>query len=342
MTLKVQHKRSAVKGKQPLPTDLEFGEIAVNYEASSPALYIKDSAGAIRRIGSQPGALVFRGSSAPTATAPTAPQAGDVYLMTADGTMAASWVGVAGRAVVKGENIAWTGTEWESLGSNISPDATTTAKGIVQLADAAAITAGTAGRVVDAAQLKANVPTIADATTTAKGVVQLADAAAIAAGTAGRVVDAAQLKAKVPTIANATTTVKGIVQLADAAAITAGTAGRVVDAAQLKDAITFGTGTCRAWVNFNGTGTVAIRASYNVSSITDHGTGDYRVNFTSALSDANYAIAGFTIGVTAGTLGVVSARNTFTPDAGYCSILAGRPDSGGVNDVHHVHAAFFR
>jgi hypothetical protein len=44
-----------------------------------------------------------------------------------------------------------------------------------------------------------------------------------------------------------------------------------------------------AWVNFNGTGTVAIRASFNVSSITDNGTGDYTVNFTNALADANYA-----------------------------------------------------
>jgi hypothetical protein len=46
---------------------------------------------------------------------------------------------------------------------------------------------------------------------------------------------------------------------------------------------------CRAWVNFNGTGTVAIRASGNVSSITDNGTGDYTVNFTNAMPDANYA-----------------------------------------------------
>jgi hypothetical protein len=45
---------------------------------------------------------------------------------------------------------------------------------------------------------------------------------------------------------------------------------------------------CRAWVNFNGTGTVAIRASGNVSSITDNGVGDYTVNFTTAMPDANY------------------------------------------------------
>lgn len=49
---------------------------------------------------------------------------------------------------------------------------------------------------------------------------------------------------------------------------------------------------CRAWVNFNGTGTVAIRASGNVSSITDNGTGDYTVNFTAALADADYAVSG--------------------------------------------------
>jgi hypothetical protein len=47
---------------------------------------------------------------------------------------------------------------------------------------------------------------------------------------------------------------------------------------------------CRAWVNFNGTGTVAIRASGNVSSITDGGVGLYTVNFTNAMPDANYAV----------------------------------------------------
>lgn len=47
--------------------------------------------------------------------------------------------------------------------------------------------------------------------------------------------------------------------------------------------------TAKAWVNFNGTGTVAIRASGNVSSITDNGTGQYTVNFTTAMTDANYS-----------------------------------------------------
>jgi hypothetical protein len=54
-------------------------------------------------------------------------------------------------------------------------------------------------------------------------------------------------------------------------------------------------GSAKAWVNFNGTSTVAIRSSYNVSSITDNGTGDYTVNFTTALVDANYSaiVAGY-------------------------------------------------
>lgn len=48
-------------------------------------------------------------------------------------------------------------------------------------------------------------------------------------------------------------------------------------------------GSAKAWVNFNGTGTVAIRRAFNVSSITDNGVGDYTVNFTTAMSDANYS-----------------------------------------------------
>jgi hypothetical protein len=67
----------------------------------------------------------------------------------------------------------------------------------------------------------------------------------------------------------------------------------------------------QAWVNFNGTGTVAIRASYNVSSITDNGTGDYTVNFANALTDANYALAasGF-LGTSSGTyIPIIGIRN---------------------------------
>lgn len=50
--------------------------------------------------------------------------------------------------------------------------------------------------------------------------------------------------------------------------------------------------TAKAWVNFNGTGTVAIRAAGNVSSITDNAAGDYTVNFTNPLSSADYSVVG--------------------------------------------------
>jgi len=62
-----------------------------------------------------------------------------------------------------------------------------------------------------------------------------------------------------------------------------------LDGAQSGSAPIYG---ARAWVNFNGTGVVAIRASGNVSSITDNGTGDYTVNFTTAMVDANYCFIG--------------------------------------------------
>mgnify|MGYP003149741702 CR=1 FL=1 len=54
-----------------------------------------------------------------------------------------------------------------------------------------------------------------------------------------------------------------------------------------------GVNTCRAWVNFNGTGTPAIRTSYNVSSISDEGTGSYIIVFTQSMVDANYVVAGY-------------------------------------------------
>ena len=50
--------------------------------------------------------------------------------------------------------------------------------------------------------------------------------------------------------------------------------------------------TAKAWVKFDGTGTVSINASGNVSSITDHGTGEYSINFTTTMSDTNYAVIG--------------------------------------------------
>ena len=69
-------------------------------------------------------------------------------------------------------------------------------------------------------------------------------------------------------------------------------------------------GSAKAWVNFNGTGTVAIRDSYNVSSITDNGTGRYQVNFTNAMSNANYGAS-----VSVSSMPGVSDANLVSTDA---------------------------
>jgi len=61
------------------------------------------------------------------------------------------------------------------------------------------------------------------------------------------------------------------------------------DGSSLTNLPSSGAGNVEAWVNFNGTGTVAIRDSGNVSSITDNGTGDYTINFTTNLANANYS-----------------------------------------------------
>lgn len=68
-------------------------------------------------------------------------------------------------------------------------------------------------------------------------------------------------------------------------------------------------GSAKAWVNFNGTGTVAIRASYNVSSITDNGTGDYTVNFTTAMADANYCVCASGDSITNGNQGNFTGKH---------------------------------
>lgn len=97
---------------------------------------------------------------------------------------------------------------------------------------------------------------------------------------------------------------------------------------------------CRAWVNFNGTGTVAISGSGNVSSITDNGTGDYTVNITTALVDANYSVVG--MGKAAGSADgtCVWIRDTTTPTSSAVRIITGQPGRSGVNTSVALDNAF--
>jgi hypothetical protein len=102
--------------------------------------------------------------------------------------------------------------------------------------------------------------------------------------------------------------------------------------------------TAKAWVNFNGTGVVAIRDSFNVTSITDNGVGDYTINFTTAMANANYAWA---VGSGSGPSGPPNAG--FTQNAPYLTapsttalrIFPGYDIGGGTSDVAYVTAIIF-
>jgi len=82
---------------------------------------------------------------------------------------------------------------------------------------------------------------------------------------------------------------------------------------------------CRAWVNFNGTGTVAINAAGNVSTITDNGTGQYTVNFISPMPDINYSLSGTCTATTA-----TSTAPTF--------VILSAGGAGSIPDVKTVSA----
>ena len=89
---------------------------------------------------------------------------------------------------------------------------------------------------------------------------------------------------------------------------------------------------CRAWVNFNGTGTVAIRASGNVSSITDNGAGDYTVNFTNALPDVNYSV-GSVWDLTRGSSGWPVEPGVFSQTTSSLRVRYSNVGTGGLEDV---------
>jgi hypothetical protein len=103
-----------------------------------------------------------------------------------------------------------------------------------------------------------------------------------------------------------------------------------------------GQASVRAWVNFNGTGTVAIRAAYNVTSITDNGTGQYTVNFTTAMPDANYAVSGTGGRPTSNTMAYVSTSNSasaLTTTSVSVNVLS---DAAVFRDASDIFIAIFR
>jgi len=143
----------------------------------------------------------------------------------------------------------------------------------------------------------------------------------------------------------ATDSATGVVELATTAEAAAGTdTTRAITPAGLFGGLN-ASGTApiyaaRAWVNFNGTGTVAIRASGNVTSITDHGTGDYSVNFTTALPDANYSPVAV---INGGSAGVVTALyGTTAPTTSAYRFGSRRTDTSVAIDAEYCSLAFIR
>jgi hypothetical protein len=95
--------------------------------------------------------------------------------------------------------------------------------------------------------------------------------------------------------------------------------------------------TVRAWVNFNGTGTVAINADFNVASITDSGVGLYTINFVNPMVDANYSVA-TSLTTTSGNTKVALTQNFNTTD---CLIITQNQIFGNA-DADLVGVTIFR
>jgi hypothetical protein len=113
--------------------------------------------------------------------------------------------------------------------------------------------------------------------------------------------------------------------------------------------------TAKSWVNFNGVGTVAIRQDGNVSSITDNGVGSYTVNFTSNLTDANYAMTAsasrYSVANSYGGMNVLLARNHDSgsgtaPTSSACALNVRSGSShvtaGNLKDTYDVMCSFAR
>ena len=101
-----------------------------------------------------------------------------------------------------------------------------------------------------------------------------------------------------------------------------------------------GGATAKAWVNFNGIGTVAIRRAFNVSSITDNGTGNYTVNFTTAMPDANYAVTGTGSGSTTTLISIVSVTAIPRTTSSYTFVTTYQNGVAAV-DIQEANVAIF-
>lgn len=99
---------------------------------------------------------------------------------------------------------------------------------------------------------------------------------------------------------------------------------------------------CRAWVNFNGVTTATIRASGNVSSVTRNSTGDYTVNFTTAMPDVNYSGVVTAGDGATGASSINRYGNIGSYATGSCKAFTGLPGTSTMQDMTYVNIAIFR
>lgn len=278
VTKPVLPKRSTVAGKVPLPTDLAVAEIAVNF--ADRKIYGKNPAdNTVVPLGGA-GQAFYNQESAPTGEINLGdewfkPSTGTLYKRVSDGTTTIWMDTSAANAVATLTKYTYIATAGQTVftGNDVNSVPLSFAVGseIVTL-NGVELIYGT-----DYSATSTSITLVSGATAghelrvKAFGAFDVADS---------------YTKAEVYT--------KGEINVANSAPIK--TALNASGSAPIY--------ACRAWVNFNGTGTVAIRASGNVSSITDNGVGDYTVNFTTAMPDANYSVS-----TRSSALGVIGQAN---------------------------------
>lgn len=104
--------------------------------------------------------------------------------------------------------------------------------------------------------------------------------------------------------------------------------------------------TAKAWVNFDGSGTVAIRQSGNVSSVTDNGTGQYTLNFTSSISSSDYNIVSASTYATDGTKGAVCLHGGYNgapvlQNTSAVRVITGAANQQTVADMQNIYFSVF-
>jgi hypothetical protein len=307
-----------------VPASLSYGELAINY--ADGLLYYKNAAGAVVPLTNGAG-TVITGNKGDITVSGT----GETWTINASAVVTAD-IADANVTYAKLQNVSATDRLLgrSTAGAGVVEEIVCTAAGRALIDDADAA----------AQRTTLGLGTIATAAT--------GDYLARAGGTMTGVVQVTAGTAAAPGVAISGDTDTGITQAGGANTLSVATNGverwRVGSNGATQSVIPGGTTLlpafdCRAWVNFNGTGTVAIRGSGNVSSITDGGVGNYTVNLTTAMPDTNYC-ANVSMNIQQGVTFSVSCAITLTSASAVQIFTAG--NTSNVFDCPTVCVSVFR